>query len=192
MVTIQGTDARLAEKRWSSSVENRANESHLRGASFPQIEVYLAWVYGSLWIHLSSNCRRNRSDVVPCDSEFWNGSKRPLNSLRTRGHVERGMLAIGGRLAEKFTTTINFVHRAGSRIIKKRRKKTEKAVWRKKKKKMKRKMMKKKKGETGELQVARPLHNYPRRFVHQTFSRWYSPLMIFVIDPSAFLPNSDW
>ena len=97
------------------------------GASFPQIEVYLASVYGSLRIHLSSNRRRNRSDVVPCDSEFWNRSKRPLNSHRTRatgkgGGGGRRRRRRGGegranvsdrgeeRLAEKFTTTINFVH----------------------------------------------------------------------------------
>lgn len=60
------------------------------GASFPQIEVYLASVYGSLRIHLSSNRRRNRSDVVPCDSEFWNRSKRPLNSHRTRATGKGG------------------------------------------------------------------------------------------------------
>lgn len=48
-------------------------------------KVYLASLYGSLRIHLSPNRCRNRRDVVPCDSEFWNRSKRPLNSFRMRG-----------------------------------------------------------------------------------------------------------
>ena len=85
---INGSNGHRWENASSLARDGKPSErrAHLRGASFPQIEVYLAWVYGSLWIHLSSNRRRNRSDVVPCDSEFWNGSKRPLNSLRTRGH----------------------------------------------------------------------------------------------------------
>lgn len=48
-------------------------------------KVYLASLYGSLRIHLSPNRCRNRRDVVPCDLEFWNRSKRPLNSFRMRG-----------------------------------------------------------------------------------------------------------